>query len=157
VVSSESGLWLLSQARVTRAPSRLAHCPHREPPPLTLNTATTTISLSAHKQETARAELISVMPRPATRDILVLWRLEGRVNLPLKPAIKPYVVLTILGLNEQGLICSQVDEFTVPGWDLLLSTLLGHWLGAKPAPPVGELRAAAAAGQLVPQPRNEKK
>lgn len=96
-------------------------------------------------QATARAELVSVAPRRGANAIVVVWRLEGRVNLPLKPRIKPYVVTTTLGLDAEGLICSQVDEFSVPGWDLLLSILLGDGFGAKPAPPVETLRAQAAA------------
>lgn len=99
-------------------------------------------------QETSKAELISVEARPASNDIVVVWRLEGRVNLPLKPKIKPYVVTTTLGLDSDGLVCSQLDEFSVPGWDILLSTLLGEGFGAKPAPPVEELRAAVKAGKL---------
>jgi hypothetical protein len=97
-------------------------------------------------QATSKVELISVTPQPAAGAILVTWRLEGRVNLPFKPKIKPYVVTTTLGVDPaSGLICSQVDEFSVPGWDLLLSIVLGEGFGAKPAPPVEELRAAAAA------------
>jgi hypothetical protein len=98
-------------------------------------------------QATSKAELISVEAQPAAQAILVTWRLEGRVNLPFKPKIKPYVVTTTLGLDsETGLINSQLDEFSVPGWDLLLSIVLGEGFGAQPAPPVEELRAAAAAG-----------
>jgi hypothetical protein len=97
-------------------------------------------------QATSKVELISVTPQPAGQAIVVTWRLEGRVNLPFKPKIKPYVVTTTLGVDpSSGLINSQVDEFSVPGWDLLLSILLGEGFGAKPAPPVEELRAAAAA------------
>ncbi|WIA31310.1 hypothetical protein OEZ86_002212 [Tetradesmus obliquus] len=97
-------------------------------------------------QATSKVELISVEARPDTQALVVVWRLEGRVNLPFKPKIKPYVVTTTLGLDpDSGLICSQLDEFSVPGWDLLLSILLGEGFGAKPAPPVEELRAAAVA------------
>jgi hypothetical protein len=97
-------------------------------------------------QATSKVELISVTPQPDSKAIVVIWRLEGRVNLPFKPKIKPYVVTTTLGVDaDSGLINSQVDEFSVPGWDLLLSIVLGEGFGAKPAPPVEELRAAAAA------------
>eukprot|EP00882_Tetradesmus_deserticola_P004278 GHRQ01004518.1.p1 GENE.GHRQ01004518.1~~GHRQ01004518.1.p1 ORF type:complete len:264 (+),score=100.44 GHRQ01004518.1:267-1058(+) len=98
-------------------------------------------------QATSKVELISVEAQPDAQAVVVTWRLEGRVNLPLKPKIKPYVVTTTLGVDPAtGLINSQVDEFSVPGWDLLLSILLGEGFGAKPAPPAEELRAAAAAG-----------
>lgn len=77
-------------------------------------------------QETSKAELITVEADPAAQQIVVTWRLEGRVNLPFKPKIKPYVVTTKLGLNSDGLICSQLDEFSVPGSDLLLSIIFGE-------------------------------
>lgn len=70
-------------------------------------------------QATARAELISVEAGPDHSDhdrpvITATWRLEGRVNLPLKPAIPPYVVTTKLGVGADGLIVSQLDEFDAP-------------------------------------------
>jgi hypothetical protein len=103
-------------------------------------------------------ELVSVTPRPEAQPpaIEVVWRLEGRVNLPLKPRIKPYVVTTTLGLDADGLICSQLDEFSIPGWELLLCIFLGDGFGAPPAPPVEELRAAAAAGTLPPPIKKQK-
>lgn len=77
-------------------------------------------------QATSKAELITVEADSSIQQIVVIWRLEGRVNLPFKPKIKPYVVTTKLGLDSEGLICSQLDEFSVPGWDLLLSIILGE-------------------------------
>ena len=74
-------------------------------------------------QATARAELISVVADEPTRSLLVTWRLEGAVNLPLKPRIPPYVVITTLTIDAEGLICKQLDEFTVPGWRLLAGAL----------------------------------
>lgn len=91
-------------------------------------------------QQTAKAELIAVEVA-SNNSMVVTWRLEGKVNLPFKPRIKPYVVTTTFRVNSEGLICSQHDEFSVPGWDLLLSTLLGPGFGAPPAPPVQELIA----------------
>lgn len=76
-------------------------------------------------QATSKAELITVTADPTARQVIVTWRLEGRVNLPFKPKIKPYVVTTYLGLDDEGLICSQLDKFSVPGYDLLLSIVLG--------------------------------
>eukprot|EP00879_Flechtneria_rotunda_P013843 GHRR01014459.1.p1 GENE.GHRR01014459.1~~GHRR01014459.1.p1 ORF type:complete len:263 (+),score=71.81 GHRR01014459.1:577-1365(+) len=96
-------------------------------------------------QATSKAELITVQAKPEAKQIVVTWRLEGRVNLPLKPKIKPYIVTTTLGLDDEGLICSQLDEFSAPGWDLLLSIILGDRFGQKPAAPVEEFRQAAAA------------
>jgi hypothetical protein len=44
------------------------------------------------------------------RAIVATWRLEGAVNLPFKPRIPPYVVTTTLGVDGDGLICSQVGR-----------------------------------------------
>lgn len=108
------------------------------------------LSLPRCLQATSKAELISVTADAASSSIVVVWRLEGRVNLPFKPQIKPYVVTTTFGVDAQtSLVCSQLDEFAVPGWDLLLSTFLGQGFGAKPARPVEELRRAAAAGEKL--------
>jgi hypothetical protein len=114
-------------------------------------------------QQTARAELITVVTTAAAAassdskqqqqrrregggSIVATWRLEGRVNLPFKPAIPPYVVTTTLAVGaDDGLICSQLDEFSVPGWQLLAGALLGPWAAPPPAPPASELRAQARA------------
>jgi len=96
-------------------------------------------------QATARAELIEVVADEAARAIVATWRLEGAVNLPLKPRIPPYVVTTTLGVGEDGLIVSQVDAFSQPGWKLLAGALLGAWAGPAPAPAAEVLRAEAAA------------
>lgn len=101
-------------------------------------------------QATSKVEIITVTANTSNNTIVVVWRLEGRVNLPFKPKIKPYVVTTTFGIDSSsGLINSQLDEFAVPGWDLLLSTFLGAGFGAAPARPVEQLKAAAAAGQKL--------
>lgn len=99
------------------------------------------------RQETARAQLISVAPEPSSNAIVVNWRLEGRVNLPLRPTIPPYIVRTTFRVDQEGLICSHLDEFTVPGWQLLAGALLGPWAGPPPPPPIEQLRAEAAKSQ----------
>lgn len=96
-------------------------------------------------QETSRAELVAVASDAAAGTITAAWRLEGRVSLPLRPRISPFVVVTTLGTDAAGLVCSQVDAFEVPGWRLLAGALLGAWAGPPAAPPVDELRAAARA------------
>ncbi|GAX74802.1 hypothetical protein CEUSTIGMA_g2249.t1 [Chlamydomonas eustigma] len=91
-------------------------------------------------QETSRAEVVSVDTDAAKGIIVVTWRLEGCVNLPFKPRITPYVVTTTFEVDSDGLISSQLDEFSVPGWRLLAGALLGSWAGPTPALPVVELR-----------------
>lgn len=65
-------------------------------------------------QETSKAELISVSTDAAANSIIVIWRLEGKVNLPFKPSIKPYVVTTTFGVDSSsGLICSQLGRWAL--------------------------------------------
>ncbi len=93
------------------------------------------------KKETSRAELIEVTHDASRRAVVVVWRLEGRVNLPLRPRIVPYVVTTTFSVDDSGLICAQLDEFSVPGWRLLAAAFLGSWAGPPPAAPVETLKA----------------
>ena len=112
-------------------------------------------------QATARAEVVEVAYDPARaaeagRDVVVVtWRLSGRVNLgPFRPSLKPYVVRTDVHLRAtDGLIVMQEDHFTIPSWDIGLS-IVAPWLPflAPPAPPVQELRAAAAEASGPAQP-----
>jgi hypothetical protein len=100
-------------------------------------------------QSTSRCEVVSCAPVDGSDDcIRVVWRLSGEVNLgPAGLAIKPYVVSTTLRTDPRdgGLIVFQVDEFTIPGWDILLSALLPFLrpMLAPEAPPVEVLRAEA--------------
>jgi len=90
-------------------------------------------------QETARAEIIS---SGASNDdtITVTWRLSGKVNIGPGLNIKPYICYTNFTVNEEsGLIDFQEDEFDIPQWDILLSSLFPFLIGivtSPPAPPV---------------------
>ncbi|CAM9974894.1 unnamed protein product [Laminaria digitata] len=86
-------------------------------------------------QEESRCDVISTVADG--EDIVVRWRLSGRVNLPFKPPIKPYVVTTTFERDAEGLLSTQRDEFAIAGWDILLHAVFpGHPFGAAPAPPV---------------------
>lgn len=86
-------------------------------------------------QETAKMDVVDCRLSDAGDAVLVCWRLEGRVNLPFKPRIKPFLVDTTLLIGEDGLIVAQEDVFQVPAWDILISTVIPGF-GAPPAPPV---------------------
>ena len=66
-----------------------------------------------------------------------MWRLSGGVNIgPLGLDIKPYVVTTTLRTSDaDGLVVYQEDQFSLPGWDILLSALLPQ-LRMLPLPPL---------------------
>lgn len=71
-------------------------------------------------QNTARAEVICTSAT-APNTITITWRNSGKVNLGPGFELKPYVVTTTLKTDPgDGLIVSQVDEFTVSGPDLIL-------------------------------------
>eukprot|EP00899_Mesostigma_viride_P029097 jgi/Mesvir1/9372/Mv08987-RA.1 len=89
-------------------------------------------------QSVSRLDIISAEVINPTQ-ILIVWRLEGRVNLPFKPTLKPYVVRTTYTVDKQGLLCRQEETFDIPSWDVVLSAFvpaLGYAIGAPAAPPV---------------------
>jgi len=90
-------------------------------------------------QNTARAEIISCVASNSNI-ITVTWRLSGKVNIGPGLAIKPYICYTNFTVNEEScLVCFQEDEFDIPQWDVLLSSLFPFLIGmvtSSPAPPV---------------------
>ena len=88
----------------------------------------------------ARCEVIACAPRG--EDIAVDWRLSGSVRVGPGATIKPYVVHTTFRVRD-GLVVFQEDEFSIPGWQILLGVLLPGLPIPEPAPPVEELRRRA--------------
>jgi hypothetical protein len=65
------------------------------------------------------------------------WRLEGALNLPWRPLIKPYTGSTTYTFDERGLVIAHVEEWSISALDAFASTLFPSLhLGAPPAPPV---------------------
>jgi hypothetical protein len=97
-------------------------------------------------EETARAEIVSTEVNTSVSDtITVTWRLSGRVNVGPGLNIKPYIVYTDYKVDPStGLIVFQEDRFSIPGWDILLSSFFPFLIGkvtSPEAPPIEELRA----------------
>ena len=92
-------------------------------------------------QRCTRGQIIDCVVNSEVADtITVTWRLEGRVNLGGGVPIKAFYVYSDLRVNPaNGLIVFQLDRFSIPGWDILTSSLL-PWLRlpglSPPAPPV---------------------
>lgn len=110
-------------------------------------------------QKISRAEVICVavnetlVNKNNTKMISVLWRLSGGVNLAFGLTIKPFLVRTDFIVSPiSGLIISQKDSFSIPGYDILLSALLPAALWRIPflVPP------AAPAETLRQQYKNKK-
>jgi hypothetical protein len=82
-------------------------------------------------------------PRLVGNDIVAEWRLAGRLGLPWKPSIKPFVGRTTFTLDENGLVTRHVEEWSLPAWDAFLAALVPSLnLGAAPAPSISELLAS---------------
>jgi len=83
-------------------------------------------------QKISRAEIIRVnVDKMVPNTINVIWRLSGAVNIAFGFKIKPFIVYTDFTVNPaSGLIISQRDRFSIPGYDIILSALF-PWLAEK--------------------------
>ena len=82
-------------------------------------------------------------PRLVGNDIVAEWRLAGRLGLPWKPSIKPFVGRTTFTLDDHGLVTRHVEEWSLPAWDAFLAALVPSLhLGAAPAPAIPDLLAS---------------
>lgn len=96
-------------------------------------------------EKTARAEIISTVVNATVPNIITCtWRLSGRVKVGPGLHIKPYIVYTDFTVDRQtGLIVFQEDRFSIPGWDILLSSFFPFLIGRVTSPaaaPVDEQR-----------------
>eukprot|EP01036_Dinobryon_divergens_P030303 gene30303-39525_t len=80
-----------------------------------------------------------VVVNEVDRTIQVFWRLEGVLNLPWHPSMKPWTGNTKYHVDSNGLVERHVEQWDVSVLDAFLSTLLpGLGYGAPPAPSVRE-------------------
>ena len=84
----------------------------------------------------SRIELLQ-MEQCGPREFTVHWRLEGALRLPGAPRIKPYLGCTLYELDDDGLICSHTEAWSISALDAFVSTVFPSF-GAEPAPPVAE-------------------
>ncbi|KAJ8613897.1 hypothetical protein CTAYLR_008684 [Chrysophaeum taylorii] len=74
--------------------------------------------------------------------ITALWRLEGVLRLPWRPSVKPFLGQTTYTLDEEGLIDTHIERWSISAFDAFASTLVPRILpGAPPAPPTSVLVA----------------
>lgn len=76
------------------------------------------------------------------------WRLEGVLNLPWKPPIKPYTGSTIYKFNQRGLIYEHLEEWSISALDAFVSVVWPSF-GAPPAPPLSATRKAPCPIELL--------
>lgn len=82
-------------------------------------------------QQDSRAEIVSVVPSLTTSNSLtVTWRLSGSINVGPGLKIKPFLVYTDFLVDpSSGLISFQEDRFSIPGYDIVLSSLFPFLVG----------------------------
>lgn len=84
------------------------------------------------------------------RRIAAEWRLEGALNLPWKPTIKPYTGRTVYTFDEQRLVQSHVETWSISALDAFVSVLFKNF-GAPPAASIEQILEQRAARE--PQQR----
>lgn len=85
----------------------------------------------------SKAEIISVSLDREKREIHVAWRLEGVLNLPWHPAVKPWTGRTTYVLDGDNLVMSHIEKWDIPVVDAFVSTLFPALnYGAPPSPPL---------------------
>lgn len=86
----------------------------------------------------SRIELIELR-QDGERRFVADWRLEGALQLPWRPAIKPFTGSTLYELNEDGLVISHTETWDISALDAFVSVIYPSW-GAPAAASVHELR-----------------
>jgi hypothetical protein len=92
-------------------------------------------------QAVSRAEVVeTTVSKERPQTISCVWRCSGKANLLWGVDIKPFLITTHWEIDQAtGLIARQMDEYSLPQWDLLASALFPFLNGvvtAAPAPPV---------------------
>jgi hypothetical protein len=89
--------------------------------------------------ETSRIELLSF--EEVDGGFAARWRLEGHLQLPWRPPIKPFTGRTLYELDDERLICRHTEEWSISAVDAFVSVFWPGF-GCAAAPPAAELREA---------------
>jgi hypothetical protein len=72
----------------------------------------------------SRADVIApIIINDIEKTIAVSWKIEGIINLPWKPRIKPWTGKTIYHLDDDGLIIKHLETWDIPVWEAYLSAI----------------------------------
>ena len=94
-----------------------------------------TSQLFDHKA--SRADLINLESNEDQRSVTVHWRLEGILNLPWHPILKPWTGHTTYMIDDLGLIDKHVEKWDISVVDAFVSTLFPFLnYGAPAADPI---------------------
>lgn len=104
-------------------------------------------------QSCSRAEVVETkVNRERAQTITCTWRCSGRANLLWGIDIKPFMVTTNWEVDKKtGLIAKQVDEYSLPRWDLLMSAFFPFLNGIVTAPPAPPVPPRAPVTATVPR------
>jgi hypothetical protein len=83
----------------------------------------------------SRADIYSLSFDNSEGTVTVKWRLEGALNLPWHPKLKPWTGTTTYFLDSSGLVEKHVEEWDISAIDAFLSTLFPSIYQGSPAAP----------------------
>ena len=73
--------------------------------------------------KSSRAELLALKIDEDTRTITARWRIQGRLNLPWHPQVKPWTGRTKYVVGDLGLVNFHIEEWDIAVVDAFVSTL----------------------------------
>lgn len=101
-----------------------------------LSSASQIFEFRSSRADLLRLEVVDVTD-PLHSIIKAHWRIEGKLNLPWHPPVKPWTGSTTYYISPVGLVERHIETWDISVADAFLSTLfptLGSKLGAMPAP-----------------------
>jgi hypothetical protein len=85
-------------------------------------------------RKVSRADILGSFIDEDEQSITVRWRLEGVLNLPWHPTMKPWTGSTTYYLDEDHLICRHIEKWDISAIDAFVSLLFPSFrIGAPPA------------------------
>lgn len=89
-------------------------------------------------KKSSRADLIKPIAIDRnSKTVKVYWRLEGILNLPWHPPVKPWTGSTTYHIGKSGLIERHVEVWDISVIDAFVSIVFPNWsFGAPPAAPI---------------------
>ena len=88
------------------------------------------------ERKSSTAELLSLSVDEDSRVLTARWRIQGKLNLPWHPSVKPWTGTTRYVVNSEGLVQQHLEEWDIGVADAFFSTLFpALQIGAPPSPP----------------------
>ena len=83
----------------------------------------------------SKAEIFNISLSQEKNEIIVFWRIEGVLNLPWHPYVKPWTGTTTYRLDSDNLVYAHVEMWDISVIDAFISVVFPHLgYGAEPAP-----------------------